>query len=75
MIMEYIDLNLKNYPNSIDKSIPTGLYYLISYAVLLNYAPNKYDDLDLSYDENNQTLKITTHRGVISTKNFLYNDE
>ena len=73
--MEYIDLNLKNYPNSIDKSIHTGLYYLISYAVLLNYAPNKYDDLDLSYDENNQTLKITTRRGVICTKNFLYNDE
>ena len=73
--MEYIDLNLKNYPNSIDKSLPAGLYDLISYAILLNYAPNKYDDLDLSYDENNQTLKITTHRGVIGAKNFLYNDE
>lgn len=72
--MEYLDLNLKNYPNATDKSIPQGLYFIISYAVLLNYAKNKYDDLDLSYDENNQTLKITTKRGVIGVKNFVRND-
>ena len=72
--MEYIDLNLKNYPNTFDRTIPAGLNFLINFAILLNYANNKYDDLDLSYDENSQTLKIITHRGVISTNNFLYND-
>ena len=71
--MEFLDLNLKNYPMTEDKSIPQGLYFLIAYAVLLNYAKNKYDDLDLSYDENSQTLKITTKRGIIASKNFLNN--
>ena len=72
--MEYIDLNLKNYPNTKDKSIAHGLNSLIRYAVLLNYAPNLYDDLTISYDENNQILKIITKRGVIATRNFIYND-
>lgn len=72
--MEFIDLNLKNYPNTRNKSIPYGLNSLIRYAILLNYAPNLYDDLELSYDENNQMLKIITKRGSIATRDFIYND-
>ena len=69
-----VDLNLKNYPNTRNKSIPYGLSSLIRYAILLNYAPNLYDDLELSYDENNQMLKIITKRGSIATRDFIYND-